>query len=316
MSGDRFPVRTLILAALMLASACTTAAPAPDRSPLADIPEARRTMISTPVHTNVPIWYIRPEGAPADARVVFVMHGVQRDADRYLREWSDLARRYGFVVIVPEFTKAAFPGADAYNLGDTHTKAGQEKPRSAWSYAVIEAAFEAIRSAEGLTADGYVLYGHSAGAQFVHRFVLLGEGPRMQQAIAANAGWYAFPDRRVDWPYGLRNAPAGADPLSALKAPLTVLLGDADTDPDHSSLRRTPEANDQGPHRFARGQAFYASARTLASDAAVPLAWRCALAPGLGHDNGVAAKFAVALITTQTSLPEAGSPCRTISPVN
>ena len=42
-----------------------------------------------------------------------------------------------------------------------------------------------------------------------------------------------------------------------LQRPLVVLLGTADTDPNHPELRRTPEAMVQGPHRFARGNFFY-----------------------------------------------------------
>lgn len=277
----------------------------------AGVPDARRFLLDGPGGDAVPVWYIRPAGTAADAPVLFVMHGVGRDADRYLREWAGHARRRGFVVITPEVSNDSFPGADAYNLGRTLDAAGRPTPRATWSYSIIESAFDAVRDREGLTAGSYVIYGHSAGAQFVHRFALFSAGPRMSSAIAANAGWYTEPDPAIAWPYGLSGAPPGIDRSKALAAPLTLLLGDADVDPDDDSLRRTPEALAQGPHRFARGLRMYASAQKSAQDMGLRLAWSCAIAPGLGHDNGVAAGFAMALVLGEAQ-PGAGAPCAPI----
>ena len=280
---------------------------------LAVSPGAQRFLLDTPAAAQVPVWYLRPPGVSASAPIVFVMHGVGRDADRYLAEWAPLAAQHGLVLVVPEFTKDAFPGADAYNLGATQDADGRLKPREAWSYAVIESAFDAVRAREKLVAPNYLLYGHSAGAQFVHRFVMLGAGRRMKLAVAANAGWYAFPDAQIDWPYGLRRAPGEPAVAAVLSAPLTVLIGDADTDPNSSSLRHTPEADAQGRHRFERGQAYYRAAQKTSAAFGVPLAWSCAIAPGLGHDNGVAARFAVGLLLGAVRV-QPDAPCSAIRP--
>lgn len=273
----------------------------------------QRFLVDTPAAPKVPVWYLRPPGTAPAAPVVFVMHGVGRDADRYLAEWAPLAMQHGFVVVVPEFTKEAFPGADAYNLGATQSADGRLKSPETWSYAVIEAAFDAVREREKLVSPSYVLYGHSAGAQFVHRFVALGAGRRIKLAVAANAGWYAFPDPLIDWPYGLGRAPGEPAAAKFLSAPLTVLIGDADTDPKSPSLRHTSDADAQGLNRFERGQAFYASAVKVSETTGAPLAWSCAIASGLGHDNGVAATFAVGILLGTVSL-KPGAPCATIRP--
>src|SRR3546814_14335164 len=60
--------------------------------------------------------------------------------------------------------------------------------------------FAAVKAREGLTAETYALYGHSGGAQFVHRYILAGGGPHMGRAVSANAGSYAMPDPAVAWP--------------------------------------------------------------------------------------------------------------------
>jgi len=256
----------------------------------------------------LPVWSYRPQGLGPDAPLVFVMHGVGRDADRYLAEWLPLAERHRFVVAVPEYSREAFPGSDGYNLGSTGDAAGGFRPRAVWSFSAIEPLFDVLRQREHLTAGGYRLYGHSAGAQFVHRFVLLGAGPNLQRAVAANGGWYAFPTDDDAWPYGLRDAPPGIDLAIALEAPLTVLLGDADTDVAHPSLRRTPEADRQGPHRFERGQRFYASALQAALSRGLQPGWSCVIAPGVAHDNAQAARYAVPLLL-DAERPPAGAPC-------
>jgi poly(3-hydroxybutyrate) depolymerase len=260
----------------------------------------------------IPVWSYRPPGVGPDAPLVFVMHGVGRDADRYLAEWLPLAERHRFVVAVPEYSREAFPGSEAYNVGAAADGAGDFRPRATWSLSAIEPMFDAIRERERLTARGYRLYGHSAGAQFVHRFVLLGAGPRLERAVAANSGWYLFPSTDMDWPYGLRGAPPDVDLEAALAAPLTLLLGDADTDPDHPSLRRTPEADRQGLHRFERGQQFYAAALQAAQSRGLQLGWSCVIAPGVAHDNAQAAQFAVPLLV-DAAPARAGEPCAVAS---
>lgn len=263
----------------------------------------------------IPVWYLRPKGTPASARVLFVLHGVGRDADRYIGEWVDIATRAGIVIVVPEFTAAGFPGALGYNHGGLFTPEGAPRPRNVWSFSAIEPLFDAVKTREGLTAPGYAIFGHSAGAQFVHRLVLTGGGPRMEQAISANAGSYAMPTTATAWPFGMGGLPAGLwNPKAAFSAPMTLLLGTADNDPAHRSLPDQPEAKAQGPHRLARGLQFQETAVLEAKAAGVPLAWGCALAPGVGHDNGRMAPFAVAIVTGAAK-PAPAAPCAAIKPI-
>lgn len=275
----------------------------------AKIPGAKRFVFDQWKGPPVPVWYLRPEGTLATAPIVFVMHGVRRDADRYLSEWVDTARENGFVVVVPEFTSKAFPGAAGYNFGGAFTEDGKEVPRAQWSYAAIEPIFDAMRQVEQLSAPKYWLFGHSAGAQFVHRFAMLGLGKRMQAAISANAGSYMLPTRDVRWPFGVAGSPGGEFNFGhAFASSMVLLLGDADNDPAHPSLPHQPEADAQGPHRFARGQNFYSKARSAAEREKLQFAWSCVIAPGVAHENGKMAAFAARIIKSP-SLPKVGQDC-------
>lgn len=244
------------------------------------------------------VWYQLPAAVTPDTPVVVVMHGVNRDADRYRDEWSALAQQHRFIVVVPEFDAARFPGALGYNTGFFTEADGTPRPREMWSFAAIEPLFDNVRQRFGTQVRRYTIYGHSAGAQFVHRYAMFMPEARIAQAIAANAGWYTMPDREIAFPYGLDNTPMDAQTLkAALGKPLLVLLGTADTDTQDPDLRTTPEANRQGPHRFARGLRFYEQGRTAAAEMDAPFGWQLDRVPGVGHKNGLMAQAAAKLIT-------------------
>lgn len=255
----------------------------------------------------LPIWYYRPKGTAADAPLLFVFHGVRRDADRYIAQWLDVAEREKLIIIVPEFGRDDFPGARGYNHGNLFDADGKATPADKRSFALIEPLFDAMRTREGLTRQQYWMFGHSAGAQFVHRFVLTGHARRMERAVSANAGSYMMPDEAVRWPFGAAGLPAGLwDAAAAYRTPMTVLLGTADDDPNYPSLPRDAEAMAQGPHRLARGKAFFAAARADAARRGLPFAWSCAFAPGIGHDNGGMAPFGVAALRSEKPVQAEG----------
>jgi len=244
----------------------------------------------------VPVWLHRPAGLAADARVVIVMHGMSRNAEAYLEAWVPEAERRGFVVAAPEFDARSYPTAREYNEGDVLTEAGALRPRAEWLFPVVDRIFERVREAAGLAAESYCLYGHSAGAQLVHRLVTLAWSPRIELAISANAGAYCMPRLDVAYPFGLGGTGFEQSDLPALLArPLVVLLGSGDTDPAHPALPRHPAALEQGEHRYARGQAYLAAGREAARALGVECRWRLEIAPGVGHVHAAMAPFAARL---------------------
>jgi poly(3-hydroxybutyrate) depolymerase len=171
--------------------------------------------------------------------ILFVMHGVSRNAEAYANRWEKQAEDNGFVLIVPHFDAESFPGRRRYNMGNILSRTKTVNPREEWAFTVIEVLFDAVRPALGSTVGGYYMYGHSAGAQFVHRAVIfLGSGggqARLLGAIAANAGFYTIPSFDEEYPYGLgmlQHLIKDADLDIFLKAPLIIMLGGEDKDPE------------------------------------------------------------------------------------
>jgi len=243
------------------------------------------------------VWFHVPSKATADSPIVFVMHGVGRDADRYYAEWRDYAENFNFVLLVPEFSQSHFPKAAGYNLGNVFDKEGSVNDETVWSFSAIDLIFDEFKQRMASNRTHYRLYGHSAGAQFVHRFMFYKPKAKTELIITANAGWYTMPDDATDFPYGFKSSGLSEQSIApVLKKKVIVMLGDKDIDPNHRSLRRTPEAMAQGPHRFARGQAFFNQAQGLASRLNSPFEWEQVIVPGAEHSNAQMAAAAAPLL--------------------
>jgi hypothetical protein len=223
----------------------------------------------------------RPERVTPGTEIIIVLHGMRRNADDYRDDWRTISDACDAVILVPRFDAQRFPGSAAYNLGE----AIPGYPEAS-AFDAVEPLFEHVRSGLDLEARGYGLFGHSAGAQFVHRFLMLTRDTHAERSVAANAGWYTWPDMMVDWPYGLRGAPRPTLSQGEIAAQnLTLLLGDADRDPNADNLRRTPEAMAQGESRFRRGIRTAALVDYIAARLGQGSGWNLATVPDVGHDH-------------------------------
>ncbi|MBK5287209.1 MAG: hypothetical protein JJE46_01960 [Acidimicrobiia bacterium] len=231
------------------------------------------------------VWYDAPDDL-ITAKVLVVMHGQQRNGEEYRDTWIPYARAQNALLIVPEFPDDDYPGSNSYNLGNIVDDNGTPRPEREWSYSVIEPLFDGVRAETGTESEGYYLYGHSAGAQFVHRFILLEPTNRVLRAVSANAGWYTAPEADVEFPYGLEDSPVtDAGLRRSLGAPLVVLLGEDDVETDTDNLRQTPEAERQGSNRLTRGRFFYEVARKRAAALETPFTWEIQTVPGAEHSD-------------------------------
>lgn len=239
-----------------------------------------------------------PANVHAETPVVIVMHGASRDALRYFADWAPLADRHGFVAVVPVFAADAFAGAARYNLGHVFDDdGGKARPQDSWTFAAIEPLFDEVVSRLGGRQQAYTLYGHSAGSQFVHRYLYHRPDARVARYIAANAGWYTLPSEDVQWPYGLKGSVVSREAVEvALSRDVVLLLGEQDADPGADKLRRTPDALAQGPHRLARGLAMFDAAKDAADDFGVTFGWQVLVIPGADHDNAKMAPAAALLV--------------------
>jgi pimeloyl-ACP methyl ester carboxylesterase len=229
------------------------------------------------------------------------MSGFDRAAGYFRDCWVSAAEELNILVLAPEFDQERFPGAPEYNYGNVGAADGLDS-REAWSFAIIDRLFCDVKRATGSDRPGFVLFGHSAGAQFAHRYLAFADQDLAELVIAANAGWYLRPDPGIAYPAGVAGMGFGGEDLRRfLASPLVILLGDADADENARDLPRNPEAVAQGPHRLARGLSHFAECKALATRLGAPFGWRLVVAPGVGHDDAQVAVAASDVLRTVSS---------------
>ncbi|WP_378954624.1 alpha/beta hydrolase [Pelosinus sp. sgz500959] len=250
---------------------------------------------------NLRVFYYRPSTWTPEKEIVIVLHGVQRNAEEYRNQWEKYADTYNLLVICPDFSADKYPGVGYYNVGNmmnTDNENGIVQSREKWIFPVIDRVFDEVHARVSATTDTYTLFGHSAGAQFVHRYFLFSLESKAKKIISANAGWYTMPDREAPFPYGLKNiAITNEDLAKAFAKPVTILLGENDVKTG-GVLRHTELADGQGINRFERGNNFFAMAKDKAEALGVPFNWKLITVPGVGHSDGGMAAAAAKLIAS------------------
>lgn len=105
----------------------------------------------------IPVYYYRPKSAGPDAEVLIALHGAERDGKLNRNNWIASADKLGIVIIAPEFDEAHYPN-DLYQIAGINDADSAHRPT-----AIIESLFDKVRAEEGLSAQTYKMFGHSAG---------------------------------------------------------------------------------------------------------------------------------------------------------
>ena len=104
-----------ILHLLLLLAGCAGLA-----AEIAAAKPARDSFVFTQAGKHVRVWYFFPPGLAVDAPVIIVLHGVGRNGEDYLNDWTGAAAEKHFLLVVPEFSRAEFPGDEGYKIGRAH----------------------------------------------------------------------------------------------------------------------------------------------------------------------------------------------------
>ncbi len=195
--------------------------------------------------------------------------------------------------MVPEFDENYIANPEVLAIGNMVDGLTSLKinPKSEWTFTLLTDMFADLQR-EFPSIISYALFGHSAGAKFVHRMILFGDTRQMTAAVAANAGWYTTLDRGVDLPLGVRNMLVDEEIRCALARPLIIMAGEDDIVRD-KYLRTTPGVMRQGRNRYERARHMFNTALDMASLCGEKLAWQFVTVPNLGHSASGAAKSAV-----------------------
>jgi pimeloyl-ACP methyl ester carboxylesterase len=250
----------------------------------------------------------------ADSLVVAV-HGALRDSDRYLARMQDAARLAGSdaLIVAPQFltdadAAAGLPeGALCWDVEGWKGGYPALRPAPVSSFAAMDSLLDQLAPDPGGTV---IVFGNSAGGQFVNRYAAVGAGPDALaergitvRFVIANPSTYLYFDRERPvqvsddaqvnrWRYGFDDPPpyVRAGPRQSLERYLrrdvTIVLGERDTDTAALLLEVSPPAMAQGKNRLERGVRYGAHVRELARAAGLSTRHGLIRLARVGHDAG------------------------------
>ena len=244
---------------------------------------------SNDAFNEIPVFFTGPERVDKNTRLVVVMHGRKRNAEEYRDQWKEAAKDLNLLVIVPEFSEKNFPQVWGFNYGNIKTANLEPIPENLQAFSVIEPMAEKAIKKFKLESKNWGIYGHGAGAHFVHRYILHQPEASHTLAIAANLGWYlSMTDQQ--WPFGLTNSGIEATQLKqAFSKYFLLMLGKADTStkPNSSYVKEHwDKISLQGEHRLARGRNFFKSSVEKSKEVDQFFKWGMVEVPTTkGHGN-------------------------------
>jgi pimeloyl-ACP methyl ester carboxylesterase len=119
----------------------------------------------------------------------------------YAENWAPFAEENGWFLIVPAFNQADFSsrrGEISDALTGYRGLFGREIGADEWVLRLLGLGWEALDWPEA----PILLYGHSAGGQYVGRF-LVTHPEWVEKAVISAAVTYPQPDPALSWPYGM-----------------------------------------------------------------------------------------------------------------
>jgi hypothetical protein len=244
----------------------------------------------------IPVFYYIPTNYTDKSPIIFVMHGCLRNAEKYIINWINYAEEHNIIVVAPKFQKKYFEQCD-YNYGNVN-KNGEIVDEDDWTFNIIDKIFEVFIEKLSLRQNKYIIYGHSAGAQFVHRYFILNNSKYMKYAISANAGSYCMLNDKFDYPWGIKNLSNYTNRiLSNLGKKLYVLIGDED-----NKVKYLPDSKQdyiEGSNRYERGKNFFKEANRFAINNKINMNWKLEVMHGVGHDNDKTIPYCINIINEE-----------------
>jgi poly(3-hydroxybutyrate) depolymerase len=117
-----------------------------------------------------------PSIPPDDVEILVLTHGTppknetaEWNAQYYATGWINFAKAHGFILIAPAFNQEDFSSRRGdHARGGYRGLFGREIGADEWALQLVEA----HRQAFGSVSEQFYLYGHSAGGQFIGRFLV------------------------------------------------------------------------------------------------------------------------------------------------
>ena len=243
---------------------------------------------------DVEIYYITPDVINENTKVIFVIHGNSRNAEEYLSAWIPYVLNKNVIVAAPQFSKIDFRYFFLLEMAESSGKVNNNK--NDYINNSISLFFNYIKSKFSLSTKAYSMFGHSAGAQFTHRYMLLSMDTRISNSVIANAGWYTFLTND-EFPYGIKNSPISISNEQIkwfMSNKVHLLIGSDDV--GFQSVNSSKGANLQGLTRVDRAANYFDSLVVNAENRGYALRWNYRVLDSVDHDFKKITPFAAQIL--------------------
>lgn len=231
--------------------------------------------------SRIEVFTFRPTGCTAQS-LLLAFHGGERSAQAARANTRHFAERNCLTVLAPLLDREHFP-VWLYDQGGI-VEHGVVQPPESWTGNLALDLVAWARREVGQPLP-YAMIGHSGGAQHLQRLAAFVPN-EARRIVIANPGAHVLPSLDINAPYGLGNvysASSGDDALKRyLAQPLTLMLGEKDTEPNPQDSAR---AREQGSNRLERGLRAFETARTLGEKRGWPVNWMLIRVPNVGHSS-------------------------------
>ena len=247
--------------------------------------ETKNTTFAVWNNSDVELFYTLPEEINNQTQVLFIIHGGARDSEKYLDIWKKFTEHKNIILVAPEFKRADYEDYEYLNISDDYGVLN--KNLNEHLHNSLSIFFSFFKSKYNLEIDTYKLYGHSGGAQFVHRLLLFSDYDNVSSAVIASAGSYTFLNNE-NYPYGLKESNHLSDKKIKryLSQRVTFLIGNQDIKKFESSKKNNIQGKAmQGNNRFEVGINYFNNLITVSERQKIPLRWKFQIAKGVAHDN-------------------------------
>ena len=244
--------------------------------------EIKKTTFAYWDKPDVEILYITPNAINEDTEVIFVIHGNSRNADDYLSAWIPLVQNKNVIIAAPNFDKKNF--RYFFLLESAESNGSINESSDSYINKSISLFFNYFKSRFALNANTYKMFGHSAGAQFTHRYMLLSNDQRISDTVIANAGWYTFLNGE-QYPYGIKDTPIEISDSHIrwfMSNKTSLLIGSIDT--NLNNVNSSAGAQKQGITRVDRADNYFKSLIDISDKKEIPFRWSYKVINNVGHD--------------------------------
>ena len=240
---------------------------------------------------DVEILYALPKEINENTKVLFIIHGASRDVEKYLNQWIEEPQNKNVILVAPHFTLENYPYFAT--LGMATSSGRMIKDQSNHLRDSVSSFYNYFQSKYNLKTNSYLIFGFSAGSQFVHRYLMYGEDMRAEKVVLGSAGWYTFLNNEP-FPYGIRNMPLERERFEwFLSTQVLFVLGVEDDDSNHKTLNLSRGARKQGNHRYERGKNYFDDLIGFGEKNNIPFRWRYKSVPGLNHNTEAMSQEAI-----------------------